>query len=103
MIGAKLHAIEVAEDRQLFKDAMTEIGLQSAQSRVVDSLSGAKEFQRTIGCPAIIRPSFPLGGTGSGIAFNTEEFDTIVARGLDISPVHEVLVEQSLLGWKEYE
>ncbi len=103
MIGAKLRAVEVAEDRQLFKDAMTEIGLQSARSCVVKSLAEAKAFIDTIGLPAIIRPSFTLGGFGGGIAFNTEEFDLIVARGLDVSPVHEVLVEQSLLGWKEFE
>jgi carbamoyl-phosphate synthase large subunit len=103
MIGAKLHAIEVAEDRQLFKDAMTEIGLPSAQSHVVKNLTEAKDFLSIIGLPAIIRPSFTLGGSGGGIAFNTEEFETIVSRGLDISPVHEALVEQSLLGWKEFE
>jgi carbamoyl-phosphate synthase large subunit len=103
MIGAKLRSVEVAEDRQLFKDAMTEIGLNSADSRVVRSPAEAREFLARIGLPAIIRPSFTLGGSGGGIAFNTEEFETIVARGLDISPVHEVLVEQSLLGWKEYE
>ena len=103
MIGAKLKAVEVAEDRQLFKDAMTEIGLQSARSRVVKSPEEAKDYLAAIGLPAIIRPSFTLGGSGGGTAFNTEEYDTIIARGLDISPVHEVLVEQSLLGWKEFE
>jgi carbamoyl-phosphate synthase large subunit len=103
MIGAKLHAVEIGEDRQLFKDAMTEIGLQSARSRVVKSMAEAKEYLTINGLPAIIRPSFTLGGSGSGIAFNAEEYETIIARGLDISPVHEVLVEQSLLGWKEYE
>ncbi len=103
MIGAKLNAVEVAEDRQLFKDAMTEIGLRSAQSRVVSTVGGAREFLDEIGLPAIIRPSFTLGGSGGGVAFNTEEFDDIVSRGLEISPLHEVLVEQSLLGWKEYE
>jgi len=103
MIGAKLHAVEVAEDRQLFKDAMTEIGLQSARSRVVKNLAEAKKFVKEIGLPAIIRPSFTLGGSGGGTAFNAEEYENIVTRGLDISPVHEVLVEQSLLGWKEFE
>lgn len=103
MIGAKLHAVEIAEDRQLFKDAMTEIGLQSARSRVVKSLAEAREYIQEIGLPAIIRPSFTLGGSGGGTAFNAEEFEIIVNRGLDISPVHEVLVEQSLLGWKEFE
>jgi carbamoyl-phosphate synthase large subunit len=103
MIGAKLHAVEIAEDRQLFKDAMTEIGLKSARSRVVKSLSEAKEHIDEIGLPAIIRPSFTLGGSGGGTAFNAEEFETIASRGLDISPAHEVLIEQSLLGWKEFE
>ncbi len=103
MIGAKLRSIEVAEDRQLFKDAMTEIGLDSAPSRVVRTAAEAHEFLRVIGLPAIIRPSFTLGGSGGGVAYNTEEYEEIVARGLDISPVHEILVEQSLLGWKEYE
>ncbi|PYV32090.1 MAG: carbamoyl phosphate synthase large subunit, partial [Acidobacteria bacterium] len=103
MIGAKLRAVEVAEDRQLFKEAMTEIGLISARSRVARDLAQAREFLIEVGLPAIIRPSFTLGGSGGGIAFNSEEFEEIVARGLDTSPVHEVLVEQSLLGWKEYE
>jgi carbamoyl-phosphate synthase large subunit len=103
MIGAKLRAVEVAEDRQLFKDAMTEIGLQSAPSRVVKTLAEAKEYLTEIGLPAIVRPSFTLGGSGGGTAFNAEEYESIIARGLDISPVHEVLVEQSLIGWKEFE
>src|SRR5881396_2375789 len=103
MIGAKLRAVEVAEDRQLFKEAMTEIGLISARSRVARDLAQAREFLIEVGLPAIIRPSFTLGGSGGGIAFNSEEFEEFVARGLDTSPVHEVLVEQSLLGWKEYE
>jgi carbamoyl-phosphate synthase large subunit len=103
MIGAKLKAVEVAEDRQLFKDAMTEIGMKSAPSRVVRSLAEAKEYLAEIGLPAIIRPSFTLGGSGGGTAFNSEEYETIINRGLDISPVHEVLVEQSLIGWKEFE
>jgi carbamoyl-phosphate synthase large subunit len=103
MIGAKLRAVEVAEDRQLFKDAMTELGLQSAKSRVVKNMAEAMDYLAINGLPAIIRPSFTLGGSGSGTAFNAEEYETIIARGLDISPVHEVLVEQSLLGWKEYE
>jgi carbamoyl-phosphate synthase large subunit len=103
MIGAKLRAVEIAEDRQLFKDAMTEIGLRSARSRVVSSLAEAKEYLSTVGLPAIIRPSFTLGGFGGGTAFNAEEYELIISRGLDISPVHQVLVEQSLLGWKEFE
>lgn len=103
MIGAKLRAVEVAEDRQLFKDAMTELGLQSARSQVVKSMAEARAYLAINGLPAIIRPSFTLGGSGGGTAFNAEEYEAIIARGLDISPVHEVLVEQSLLGWKEYE
>src|SRR5512136_403288 len=103
MIGAKLTAVEVAEDRQLVKDSMTEIGMQSARSRVVRSLAEAKEYLAEIGLPAIIRPSFTLGGFGGGTAFNSEEYETIINRGLDVSPVHEVLVEQSLIGWKEFE
>ena len=103
MIGAKLRAVEVAEDRQLFKDAMTEIGLKSARSMVVKTTAQALEFLQTIGLPAIIRPSFTLGGSGGGVAYNNEEYEGIVARGLDISPVHEVRVEQSLIGWTEFE
>jgi carbamoyl-phosphate synthase large subunit len=103
MIGAKQQAVEIAEDRQLFKDAMAAIGLQSALSRVVRNLDEARDFVSLINLPAIIRPSFTLGGFGGGIATNWEEFDRVVSRGLDISPVHEVLVEQSLIGWKEYE
>jgi carbamoyl-phosphate synthase large subunit len=103
LIGAKLRAVEVAEDRQLFKDAMTEIGLHSARSRVVRSVAEARECLAEIGLPAIIRPSFTLGGSGGGTAFNAEEYEIIVSRGLDASPMHEVLVEQSLLGWKEFE
>jgi len=103
MIGAKQHAVEVAEDRQLFKNAMAEIGLQSALSRVVCSLDEARDFVSLIGLPVIIRPSFTLGGFGGGTAATWEDLDRIVSRGLDVSPVHEVLVEQSLIGWKEYE
>jgi carbamoyl-phosphate synthase large subunit len=103
MIGAKLQAVEVAEDRKLFKNAMTEIGLLSAKSRVVKNLSEAREYLTSVGLPAIIRPSFTLGGSGGGIAFNAEEYELIISKGLDISPVHEVLVEQSLIGWKEFE
>jgi carbamoyl-phosphate synthase large subunit len=103
LIGAKQRAVEIAEDRQLFKDAMAEIGLQSALSRVVRSLEEARDFVSLVGLPAIIRPSFTLGGFGGGTAANWEDLDRIVSRGLDVSPVHEVLVEQSLIGWKEYE
>jgi carbamoyl-phosphate synthase large subunit len=103
LIGANARAIRVAEDRQLFAEAMAKIGLQCPTGRTVTSLEDALAAVETTGFPAIIRPSFTLGGTGGGIAYNREEFETIVRRGLDLSPVHSVLVERSLLGWKEYE
>ena len=103
LIGARSEAIEKAEDRQLFRQAMERIGLQCPESRLVTSLGEAREFVGTIGLPAIIRPSFTLGGTGSGIAHREHEFDEIVLRGLAASPVGSVLVEESVLGWKEYE
>ncbi|MDB5984990.1 MAG: carbamoyl-phosphate synthase large subunit, partial [Nevskia sp.] len=103
LIGANAVAIDLAEDRQKFRDAMTEIGLGSARSGVAHSLQEAKYIQEQIGYPAIIRPSFTLGGSGGGIAYNVEEFEEIVTRGLDLSPTTEVLIEESLLGWKEFE
>ena len=103
MIGAKEDAIEMAEDRQKFRIAMDEIGLESARSGVAHTMEEARAVQTEIGFPVIIRPSFTLGGTGGGIAYNKQEFETIVARGLDMSPTSEVLLEESLLGWKEYE
>ncbi|MES0874150.1 carbamoyl-phosphate synthase large subunit [Sinimarinibacterium thermocellulolyticum] len=103
LIGAKAEAIDVAEDRQKFRDAMTEIGLGSARSGIAHTLDEARAIQAEIGFPVIIRPSFTLGGTGGGVAYNVEEFEEIVARGLDLSPTTEVLIEESLLGWKEYE
>jgi carbamoyl-phosphate synthase large subunit len=103
MIGAKRDVIAKAEDRLLFREAMTKIGLESPKSQVVKTLSEAREALRLVGLPAIIRPSFTLAGTGGGIAYNTEEFERIVAGGLAASPVHEVLIEESVLGWKEYE
>jgi carbamoyl-phosphate synthase large subunit len=103
MIGANAEAIDLAEDRQKFRDAMTEIGLGSARSGIAHSLGEARELQADIGFPAIIRPSFTLGGSGGGIAYNVEEFEEIVLRGLDLSPTKEVLIEESLLGWKEFE
>jgi carbamoyl-phosphate synthase large subunit len=103
LIGASEAAIAKAEDRQLFRQAMDRIGLQSPNSRLVGSLDAAVEALASIGLPAIIRPSFTLGGTGGGIAYNTEEFEEIVRGGLRASPSHEVLVEESVLGWKEYE
>ena len=103
LIGAKLNAIKIAEDRLLFKHAMEEIGLEMPLSGYVKSMDEARKLAMTIGYPAIIRPSFTLGGTGGGIAFNAEEYDEIVTRALAASPVHETLIEQSIIGWKEYE
>jgi carbamoyl-phosphate synthase large subunit len=103
MIGAKADAIKRGEDREIFKATMQKIGLETCRGRIVRSLSEAREVLAEIGLPAVIRPSFTLGGSGSGVAFNREEFDTKVQRGLDLSPVGEVLVEESILGWKEYE
>jgi len=103
LIGASREAIRVAEDRQLFRDAMEEVGLECPISRVAKTLEQARDAIQHTGLPAIIRPSFTLGGTGGGIAYNRAEFDDIVQTGLDASPVGEVLVEQSVLGWKEFE
>jgi len=103
MIGASKEAIDMAEDREKFKIAMGEIGLESAKSAVAHSVEEAMQIQPQVGFPTIIRPSFTLGGSGGGIAYNMEEFESIVANGLDLSPTTEVLLEESLLGWKEYE
>jgi carbamoyl-phosphate synthase large subunit len=103
LIGANARSIDLAEDRQKFRDAMSEIGLSSARSGVAHTMEEARRIQAGIGFPAIIRPSFTLGGTGGGIAFNVEEFEEIAARGLDLSPTTEILIEESLLGWKEFE
>ncbi len=104
MIGAKPEAIDKGEDRELFKQAMLKIGLDVAHSRTVKSLAEAQAAAEAIGSmPLIIRPSFTLGGSGGGIAYNKDEFESIVTNGLDLSPVHEVLIEECLLGWKEYE
>src|SRR5665213_1980213 len=103
MIGAKASAIDKAEDRGKFRAAMDAIGLESPASRAAHSLEEALEAQIEVGLPAIIRPSFTLAGTGGGIAYNLEEFRDIVERGLDLSPTHEVLIEESVLGWKEFE
>ncbi len=103
LIGASPEAIDKAEDRLKFKDAMTKIGLGSARSGIAHSMEEAWEVQRTLGFPTVIRPSFTLGGTGGGIAYNPEEFETICKRGLEASPTNELLIEESLLGWKEYE
>ena len=103
LIGASINAIEKAEDRQLFRDAMDKIGLNSPRSRLVKTFEDALESLDHVGLPAIIRPSFTLGGEGGGIAYNTKEFEDIVRGGLRLSPVSEVLIEESVLGWKEYE
>jgi carbamoyl-phosphate synthase large subunit len=103
LIGASPEAIEKAEDRLKFKEAMTRIGLGSARSGIAHSLAEALAVQEQMGFPAVIRPSFTLGGTGGGIAYNMEEFVTICTRGLDLSPTRELLIEESLIGWKEYE
>ena len=103
LIGASKEAIDKAEDRQKFKEAMTKIGLGSARSMIAHSMEEALQVQANIGYPAIIRPSFTMGGSGGGIAYNREEFMTICERGLDASPTSELLIEESLLGWKEYE
>ena len=103
LIGAKLDAIKKAEDRELFRAAMDRAGLQSARGGFVHSLEEAKKIAHHIGFPLIIRPSFTLGGTGGGTAYNIEEFQTKVVHGLISSPIHQVLIEESVIGWKEYE
>ncbi len=103
LIGASKEAIDKAEDRQKFKEAMTKIGLGSARSAIAHSMEEALQVQGAIGYPAIIRPSFTMGGSGGGIAYNKEEFVEICERGLDASPTKELLIEESMLGWKEYE
>ncbi|MES2978219.1 MAG: carbamoyl-phosphate synthase large subunit [Pseudomonadota bacterium] len=103
LIGATPEAIDKAEDRLKFKDAMTKIGLGSARSGIAHSMDEAWSVQKTLGFPTVIRPSFTLGGTGGGIAYNAEEFEVICKRGLEASPTNELLIEESLLGWKEYE
>ena len=103
LIGATPEAIDKAEDRLKFKDAMTKIGLGSARSGIAHTMDEAWTVQKTLGFPTVIRPSFTLGGTGGGIAYNPEEFEEICKRGLEASPTNELLIEESLLGWKEYE
>jgi len=103
LIGAKLEPIKKAEDRLLFKDAMIRIGLDVPKSALVNNLRDGLDFAAKIGFPVLIRPSFTLGGSGGGVAYNREELMEILARGLDLSPVHECLIEESVLGWKEYE
>ncbi len=103
LIGAKIESIKKAEDRLLFKDAMRKIGLDVPQSQLVNNLEDGIEYANRIGYPVILRPSFTLGGSGGGIAYNREDLQEILQRGLDLSPVHEVLIEESVLGWKEFE
>ncbi len=103
LIGAKLEAIKKAEDRLLFKDAMIRVGLDVPRSALFNNLRDGLDFATKLGFPVLIRPSFTLGGTGGGIAYNREELMEVLARGLDLSPVHECLVEESVLGWKEFE
>ena len=103
LIGARPEAIEKAEDRKLFRAAMDSIGLESARSRTVNNFDDGMAALEHVGLPAIIRPSFTLGGEGGGVAYNVEEFEQIVRDGLRLSPVTEILIEESLLGWKEYE
>ncbi len=103
LIGAQLEAIKKAEDRLMFKDAMTRIGLEVPRSALVNNLKDGLDFSTKLGFPVVLRPSFTLGGSGGGIAYNREELLELLARGLDLSPVHEVLIEESVLGWKEFE
>ncbi len=103
LIGAKIDAIKKAEDRLLFKDAMRKIGLETPQSQLITTVKGGIDFAARIGYPCILRPSFTMGGTGGGIAYHQEELVEILERGIALSPVHEVLMEESALGWKEFE
>jgi carbamoyl-phosphate synthase large subunit len=103
MIGARADVIDKAEDRQKFKDAMLKIGLKVPTSGVARSLADAQAIREQVGLPCVLRPSFTLGGSGGGIAYNRDEFNDLITRGLELSPVHEVLIEQSVIGWKEFE
>jgi carbamoyl-phosphate synthase large subunit len=103
LIGASIEAIKIAEDRQLFKDAMRSIGLDVPQSGLARNVAEANDLAAALGFPVVIRPSFTLGGVGGGIAYNVEEFREIAGRGIELSPVHEVLIEESVIGWKEFE
>ena len=103
LIGANVDAIKLGEDRLLFRDAMKEIGVETPASGLARSIDEAMRIVKTTGFPAIIRPSFTMGGVGGGIAYNVEEFRELVDRGLEMSPVHEILIEESVIGWKEFE
>jgi len=103
LLGAQIEAVNIAEDRRLFKQAMDEIGIESPRSGFAETLDEARDLLEYIGLPAIIRPSFTLGGSGGGIAYNAEEYEEIVQHGLSLSPINEILIEESVIGWKEYE
>src|SRR6185436_8124398 len=103
LIGAQVESIEMAEDRELFTEAMQRIGLNVAHGGFASSIDDALRIVEETGYPAIVRPSFTLGGTGGGIAYNSEELEIQVRKGLDASPIHQVLIDRSLIGWKEYE
>src|SRR5205823_2445389 len=103
LIGASIEAIKVAEDRLQFKEAMRSIGLDVPKSGLARTAAEAVQLTRALGFPVVIRPSFTLGGVGGGIAYNIEEFRDLAERGLELSPVHEVLIEESVIGWKEFE
>ena len=103
LIGAKKEAIDKAEDRELFDNAMVAIGLETPRHKMARSMEDALKAQKELGFPCIIRPSFTMGGSGGGIAYNKEEFEEICKRGLDLSPTNELLIDESLIGWKEYE
>ncbi len=103
MIGAKADVIDKAEDRDRFKKAMEKIGLECCRGQTVTTLEEARKVLAEVGLPAVVRPSFTLGGSGSAIAYNKDSFDLLVRNGLDQSPIHQVLIEESILGWKEYE
>ena len=103
LIGAKREAIDKAEDRELFDKTMKSIGIETPRSGIAHSMQDAYDVQKDIGFPCIIRPSFTLGGTGGGVAYNTKEFEEICKKGLSLSPTNELLIDESLIGWKEYE
>jgi len=103
MIGAKRQAIEMAEDRKLFREAMDRLGLENPRATIANNMNDCLEALDDIGLPAIIRPAFTLGGTGGGVAFNREDYEHFCKTGLDASPVSQILIDESLLGWKEYE
>ena len=103
MIGATPHAIDMAEDREKFKQAMLRIGIDVPKSGTATTLAEAQDIRERVGLPCVLRPSFTMGGSGGGIAYNREEFNELIAHGLDLSPVGQVLIEESVIGWKEYE